>query len=444
MPDLSDDIFAETFSQDPWWWEAAAPVEMPSTEISQATDVVVIGSGYAGLSCAHELARNGTNVIVVDAGSIGIGASTRAAGLLSGRAGVSKQINLEAAVGADQATRILDEADEAYEYFQNLIATENIDCHFQNVGRFVGAHTPAAYDKLAKKADEYNSDSRGAFRMVSRAEQHNYIGSDYYFGGMFTEAAGLVHSSLYHRGLLNLCEAAGVRFLPNARVEVIESNTPRKRVHTSQGVIEAKDVVLATNGYTDKSAPWHQRRIIPISSTIVATEEIGEDRVSALLPQLCAVIDAKRIICFARPSPDRKRILFGGRARFHPITTEEATKILYGQLCEMFPEMQGVKVTNTWTGYMGFTFDFLPKMGEHDGMHYAIGCNGGCGIVMMSWLGRQVARKIAGTANRPSAYEAQPFKTQPFYGGKPWFLPVVGNYYRFRDWLELRSVRHLR
>ncbi|MGI9405934.1 MAG: FAD-dependent oxidoreductase, partial [Hyphomicrobiaceae bacterium] len=82
--------------------------------------------------------------------------------------------------------------------------------------------------------------------------------------------------------------------------------------------------------------------------------------------------------------------------------------------------------------------------GEHDGMHYAIGCNGGCGIVMMSWLGRQVGRKLAGTTNRGSAFEDQPFKTQPFYSGKPWFLPIVGNYYRFRDWMELRSVRHLR
>ena len=108
---------------------------------------------------------------------------------------------------------------------------------------------------------------------------------------------------------------------------------------------------------------------------------------------------------------------------------------------EMFPQMSAIRVTNAWSGYMAFTFDFMPKIGIHDGIHYAIGCNGGCGIVMMSWLGRQVGRKILGTAPAPSAFEGLKFGTQPFYSGKPWFLPIVGNWWRLRDWLEISAAR---
>ena len=203
-------------------------------------------------------------------------------------------------------------------------------------------------------------------------------------------------------------------------------------------------MVLGTNGYTDALSPWHQRRLVPISSTIVATEELGEDRVRAILPKLCPVIDTKRVICFARPTPDHKRVLFGGRARFSPLGPAQSAEILHKQLSQIFPELHDVKVTNAWSGYMAFTFDFLPKIGMHDGVHYAIGCNGGCGIVMMSWLGHQVARKILGSANRPSAFEGLPFRSQPFYSGKPWFLPLVGNWWRFRDWLEIQQAKHSR
>ncbi|MEO0618228.1 MAG: FAD-binding oxidoreductase [Pseudomonadota bacterium] len=440
-------IFAPEFVETPYWWDAAKPEALAGDEPgnSTPTDVIVIGSGYAGLSCALELARAGTEVLVVDAGEIGIGASTRAAGLLSGRAGISKQINLEAQVGAARSAAMLDEADEAYDHFQQIVTSPTArDAGFQRTGRFVAAHTPAAYEKLAIEAEEYNSDGRGAFKMVPRDEQHAYIASDFYFGGMYTDAAGLVHPALYHRVLLDACRAAGVHFASHCRVTAISRAQGKCCLATERGSLEAHDVVLATNGYTDSAAPWHQRRLIPISSTMVASAPLGRDAVAKLLPKGCAVIDAKRVIAFARPSPDGTRLLFGGRARFHPTTLHEATNILHAQMREILPELADVQVTHAWTGKMGFTFDFLPKIGEHQGIHYALGCNGGCGIVMMTWLGREVGRKLAGTTNRTSAFDNQHFKTQPFYAGKPWFLPVVGNYYRFRDWLELRGARRFR
>ena len=134
-------LFADTFSEDPWWWNDAPPVAYDA-DPPTGSDVVVVGGGYAGLSCATELARAGRSVTVLDIRRIGEGASGRNAGLVSGRAGISKMIDLEAYVGPDRAAAILDEADEAYVHFQHLVDTYAPGA-FQDRGRFVAARSKA-------------------------------------------------------------------------------------------------------------------------------------------------------------------------------------------------------------------------------------------------------------------------------------------------------------
>jgi len=99
-------IFADNFEEQPLWWQEAAPVGLSDAEYSGETDILIVGSGYAGLSCALALSKNGLDVTVVDAEKCGMGASTRNAGFLSGRAGVSKQIDLQVAVGEQRAAEI--------------------------------------------------------------------------------------------------------------------------------------------------------------------------------------------------------------------------------------------------------------------------------------------------------------------------------------------------
>ena len=74
-------------------------------------------------------------------------------------------------------------------------------------------------------------------------------------------------------------------------------------------------------------------------------------------------------------------------------------------------------------------------MGTHEGIHFGLGCNGS-GVAMMSYLGRQIALKILARTNRPCAFESIPFQTRPTYTGNPWFLPMVGNWYRALDSIE--------
>ena len=194
---------------------------------------------------------------------------------------------------------------------------------------------------------------------------------------------------------------------------------------TSKGPIEAREVVIATNGYTTELTPTLRRKLVPVASHIIATEELPEDLVKSLIPKNRVVSDTKRVLCYYRQSPDYKRVIFGGRARFTQVTPEVSAPVLHGYMLERWPQLKGVKVTHAWTGNVAFAFDFLPHMGMEQGMHYLMACNGS-GVAMMSYLGYQTARKIAGGSNAPiNAFDGQPFPTVPFYNGNPeWLLPL--------------------
>jgi glycine/D-amino acid oxidase-like deaminating enzyme len=104
-------------------------------------------------------------------------------------------------------------------------------------------------------------------------------------------------------------------------------------------------------------------------------------------------------------------------------------------MSERFPQLKGARVTHSWTGNTAFTLDALPHMGEEGGLHYCLGCNGS-GVAMMTYLGTQTARKIARVANAPCAFDGPEFPDHPLYTGNPWFLPLVGGWYRMRDRLD--------
>jgi len=283
--------------------------------------------------------------------------------------------------------------------------------------------------------DELNEYADSGAAMVPRARQREEIGSDFYYGGMNVDLSGGLHPALYHRGLLDACRAAGVTLCPYTKAGRIEGRDGDFRVETSRGEIAARQVVIATNGYTGDLTPWHRNRVVPVASYIIATEEIGEDRVRECFPNFRVVGDSKRVLYYFRPAPDRKRVLFGGRASFASKSAIETAPKLREFMCNVFPQLREVKLTHAWNGNVAFTYDRVPHMGAQDGLHYCLGCNGS-GVVMMSHLGHRTALKILGKTNQASAFEAVDLPAIPLYDGTPWFLPMIGRYYQFRDWID--------
>lgn len=431
----SDTLFHPDFKTLPYWWEAAAPTLEGSSDLPARTSVAIIGSGYAGLSAALELARSGVEATVLEAAEFGSGASSRNGGAVSGGSSLGKGFSGSKSKRIEQEGFIragLHDAAESFGLVETLIEREGIACHYQRSGRFVGAFVPAHYDSLTQQAEMLNEMADAGASMLPRERQREEIASDYYHGGMVVERSGKLHPALYHRGLLEACRRAGVRLCAQTRVERIEGKAGSFRLTTGRGTLAAEQLIVATNGYTGAVTPWLRRRLVPVASHIIATEELPPDLAASLAPKGRTLADTRRVLCYYRMSPDGRRMIFGGRARFTQASPEVSAPVLHQFMTERFPQLKGYRVTHAWTGNVAFAFDFVPHMGQEEGKHYCLACNGS-GIAMMTYLGYRTAQKIVGSNRTACAFDQPDFPTVPFYRGNPWFLPLVGSYYRRQD-----------
>jgi glycine/D-amino acid oxidase-like deaminating enzyme len=437
------EIFHSEFKAMPYWWEAYRPTAQDPLDLPPRARVAIVGGGYGGLSTALEATKHGIDCVVLEAAELGFGASTRSGGAVSGGVNIGKSFSGKSLDPESQRAReVLADGADAFSLIERLIVEEGIDCAWKKTGRFVGAWTPAHYATQAKKIVLLNEAARSEAYMVPRERQREEMASDYYYGGMVVERSANLHPALYYKGLLDACRARGIPVCARAGVERISQRDGGWEVQTTRGSVRADEVVIATNGYTGDVTPELKRRVVPLSSHIIATEELPPDLAASLIPKQRTLSDTRRVLCYYRMSPDGKRMIFGGRARFTPVTPQQSAPILYRFMTDRFPQLRGVKLTHAWTGNVAFTLDALPHMGRRDGMHYLLGCNGS-GVAMMTYLGWQTARKIAGVANQPSAFDTEEFPSHALYSGNPWFLPMIGGWYRFRDDLDraLASVR---
>jgi glycine/D-amino acid oxidase-like deaminating enzyme len=252
---------------------------------------------------------------------------------------------------------------------------------------------------------------------------------------MVVARAAQIHPALYFKGLLDLLEKRSIPIASKTEVTKLTPHAKGWSVETSRGTILAGDVVIATNGYTGNVTPQLKRRVVPVGSYIIATEELPPDLARSLSPKNRSIADTRRVLTYYRMSPDGKRLIFGGRAKFGHTDPVDTAPILYRFMIDRYPQLDGVRITHAWTGNVAFTIDELPHMGKFDNLHYALGCNGS-GVAMMTYLGHQTGLKIAGRVNRICAFDREEFPTHPLYTGNTWFLPWVGRYFRARDWID--------
>ena len=431
-------IFHPGFKPAPYWWEAYQPTAQNPADIPSRVRVAIVGGGYGGLATALEASKNGIECVVLEAAELGFGASTRNGGGVSGGVNIGKSFSGKTLdPESERARAVLMDGADAFSLIERLIAEKGIECHWNKTGRFVGAWTPAHYASQAKKIALLNDAARSEAYMVPRERQRDEIASDYYYGGMVVERSANLHPALYYKGLLDACRARGVPVCARAGVQRIEQRDNGWEVTTARGPVRADEVVIATNGYTGDITPELKRRVVPLASHIIATEELPPDLAASLIPKRRTLADTRRVLCYYRMSPDGRRMIFGGRARFTPVTPQQSAPILHRFMTDRFPQLRGTRITHAWTGNVAFTLDAMPHMGQRQGMHYLLGCNGS-GVAMMTYLGWQTARKIAGVANQTTAFDTEEFPTHPLYTGNPWFLPAIGGWYRVRDAVDRR------
>jgi len=428
-------INTESINTDPWWWQDVPRAICGESPLPNNVDVLVVGSGYTGLNAALVAVRGGRDTLVLDSEALGFGCSSRNGGQVSTSVKPSLQV-LTQRHDEQLALRLHSEGHESLNWLEAFLQREQIACDFIRCGRFHAAHNTSAWQKLRLAIEREHPSLATDAQLVSGAEQTAYINTPRYFGGAFFPHHASLHPARYHQALLERVLASGARALGHFKVLNVEAlKNGSFKVTTSLGEVQAKDVVMATNGYTAKVMPWLQRRVIPIGSYMIATEQIEAERLQALMPSQAIISDSRKVVYYYRKTADGKRVIFGGRVSSGEIDPLVSAPLLKKELNLLLPELSDVAVSHSWSGKVAYSFDELPHIGRERGIYYAMGyC--GSGVGMASFLGMKLGYQLLDDPRGDSAFSDTKFQTRPLYRGKPWFLSPSVAFYKFRDQLN--------
>lgn len=426
-----------TIQQVYWHTTAQLPDDSTLSPLPEDVEVAILGGGYTGLSAARTLARNGVRVAVLEAQTIGWGASSRNGGMALTGLKLDMQTILQK-YGRETAKRLFQCSLEALDTVEQTVKEESIDCGFKRSGHILVANKPKHYQALQEEAEFMEKEFGHRLRLLPPDEQRREIGSVLYHGAQLDERSGGLNPAQYVAGLAAAAERAGAALHARARAIRLERRGQRFLVETERGTLRAENILVATGGYTGSVTRKLQRKIIPIGSFILATERLPDELARALIPNDRMIFDYKHYLHYFRLWD--QRLIFGGRAAFFPETSgtvQRSAEILRREMIQIFPQLKHVKVEYAWGGTLDFAFDMMPHVGELEGLYYSLGY-AGHGVAMATYLGKTVAEAMLQGTIQEHPFSLFSFPPAPFrlYNGFPWFLPFAGIWHKILDWIE--------
>ena len=417
-----------------WQDDFPRPENLPvAPELSESVDVAIVGGGYTGLSAARTLAKSGASVAVLERETIGWGASSRnggitGCGLKAGAQTIFKRYGEKYGYEFWQASL------DAIDLIKELVTEEGVDCDFHQDGELCVAYKPSHFEKF-KFDIEWNTEVLGhELHLIPPSELKNNIGSPAYYGGLLDDHGAGLHPAKLVYGVADVAAKYGAQLCEHAAVMKLEKTDDGFIVHTSRGRLKAREVIAATNGYTENLVPGLKSRVMPVGSYSIVTEPLSVELQKEISPKNHMLWDSKWFLNYFRVTPDG-RLLWGGRNNLSTtLDVNESARILQDEMVRAFPQLKGVPVTHTWTGQLGITFDLMPHIGRVKGIHYSFGY-GGHGLHTALYLGREVAQLLTGEKTTSPFAEIK-HQTYFFYRNEPWFLPMAVQYYRVRDRLS--------
>ncbi len=407
--------------------------DRPALQGSVQADVCVIGAGYTGLSSALHLAEAGFKVVVLEAARVGWGASGRNGGQLVHS--YSRDIDvIEARHGKAAGQALGGMAFEGARIIKERIARYNIDCHFKPGGLFT-----ALSDKQVRQLEHHKAlwETHGhtELELLDAGATERAVGSRRYKAGLLDHSTGHVHPLRLAQGEAAAFENLGGVIHEFSSVTRIDRGTTAT-VHTAQGQVQARFVIVACNAYIGDLEPQLAARSMPCGTQVIATEPLGE-HFPEILPSNVCVEDSNFLLDYFRLSNDR-RLLYGGGVIYGARDPAHIEAIIRPKLLKTFPQLQGVRIDHAWTGNFLLTLTRLPEVGRlSPNIYYSQGCSGH-GVTFTHLIGRVLSEAIRGQAQRFDAFASLPH--YPFPGGRLLRVPLTALgavYYDLRDKLGI-------
>jgi glycine/D-amino acid oxidase-like deaminating enzyme len=417
----------------PYWLDIGVSEQRFTNAITDSTDVLVIGGGLTGLSASLTLASKGTNVTLIEAGEIAGEASGRNGGQCNNGT-LQDYGSLVKLYGESKAREFYLAYNSAVDNIEQLVRELEIECDFRRNGKLKLASKPGHVERLKRTLDVLQTSGVDPdTKLLSKSDLEQEIQSDVYFAGLLQPLSATLHVGKFCKGLANVAEQKGASICEFTQAQKIVKVENGWLVNTNRGMIRTKSILMATGGSGSTPVHWFKRRVIPVGSFVIVTEPLSESTAKALLPEARSYVNTLNIGNYFRLTSDH-RLLFGGRAKFavsNPKSDHQSATILTKTMATTFPQLKGVGVDYCWGGSVDMSADRMPKLGQRNGIYYAMGYSGH-GVQMAVQSGQEIAKHMLGEQTS-SPWLNAPWKAIPAYTGKPWFLPFVGWYYQFMD-----------
>ncbi|WP_213878188.1 FAD-binding oxidoreductase [Pseudomonas sp. dw_358] len=418
------------------YYAASCVVHTPHLPLLDETtaDVCVVGGGFSGLNTAIELAERGMSVVLLEAHSIGWGASGRNGGQLI--RGVGHDVDQFARhIGKEGVRELKLMGFEAVDIVRQRIERHGIDCDLR-WGYCDLANKPADFEGFKREAEGLRKlGYKHELRLVQPVLMRSVVGSDRYAGGLIDMGSGHLHPLNLALGEAKVAASLGVRLHEQSAVTRIEYG-PQVRVHTAQGSVKANFLVLGCNAYLNNLNPDLGGKVLPAGSYVIATEPLSKAMVNELLPQNMAVCDQRVALDYFRLSADR-RLLFGGACHYSGRDPADIGAYMRPKMLKVFPQLENVRIDYQWGGMIGIGANRLPQIGRlaaHPNVFYAQAYSGH-GLNATHLAGKLLGEAISGQASRGfELFSKVPHRTFP--GGENLRSPLLALgmlWHRFKE-----------
>jgi len=418
-----------------WWVDAPPPKSYQNKPLPEKADVVVIGGGITGASAALRLAKSGAKVTLLEAETIGWGASSRNGGQALSCLHHSLTELIEK-YGRELAREMFWASVHAAETVARIVKEEGIDCDFTRNGNIEAASKPGHFDRLKFERETLLRVADYETRLVSPEETATELGTGSYHGLLINERSAGLQPAKFVQGMALAAESAGADVHEGIRANGIEKNAShngsRFTVRTERGNISTREVFLAANAWAGQIAPQFRKKVFPAESYIIATEPLPDELAHRLIPNKRVVYDTKHMVAYYTLSREN-RMVWGGEGTATGLSAKRNIGALRRGMLRVFPELKDAAIDYFWGGTMGLTLDRNVHAGQVDGMWFSM-CYVGHGVSLGTYLGEQMANAILGFDSF-NPFDGLQIPLVPFYMGKAWFVNLGKAWFRLLDLL---------